>query len=144
MRLIIHKRCYKDKIMQRNANKKDRIERRKHKRFTIKDVAFAILRTDEDEELGQIINISMGGLAFQYFVGNRELQKANKLDVLLADNGLHVDNIGFHVVDDYELVNELPFSSITKREQRVYFDNLTDDQKDGIDGFIKEHTYPEQ
>lgn len=130
--------------MQRNANKKDNIERRKHKRFTTKDVAFAILRTDEDEELGQIVNISMGGLAFQYFVGNRELQKADRLDVLLADNGVHVDNIGFHMVDDYELVNELPFSSITKREQRVYFDSLTDDQKEGIDGFIKEHTYPEQ
>jgi hypothetical protein len=130
--------------MQRHANSKDFIERRKHKRFAIKEVAFAILRADEDEELGQIINISMGGLAFQYFVGNRELQKADRLDVLLADNGLHVDDICFHVVNDHELVSELPFSSITKREQRVYFDNLTDDQKNGIDGFIKEHTHPER
>lgn len=130
--------------MQRNENNKDLQERRKHKRFTIKDVAFAILKTDEDEELGQIINISMGGLAFQYFVGNRELHKANRLDVLLADNGLHVDGISFSVVDDYELVNELPFSSITKREQRVIFNNLSETQEEGIESFIKEHTYPQQ
>lgn len=128
--------------MQRNANGKDYLERRKHKRFTIKDVAFAILRADDDEELGQIINISMGGLAFQYFVGNREFQKADRLDVILAENRLHIDDIGFRVVDDYELISELPFSSITKREQRVHFDNLTDDQKVGIEGFIREHAYP--
>ena len=127
--------------MKLNANKKKQIERRKHERFTTKDVAFAILRTDVDEELGQITNISLGGLAFQYFVGNRELRKSDRLDVILAENGLHIDNISFQVVDDYELVNELPFTSITKREQRVYFDGLTDDQKNGINGFIKEHTY---
>ncbi len=130
--------------MKRIANKKKQLERRRHERFNTKDVAFAILRTDVDEELGQIINISLGGLAFQYFVGNRELRKAEKLDVILAENGLHVDNIRYHVVEDYELVNELPFTSITKREQRVYFDSLTDDQKAGISGFIKEHTYPGQ
>lgn len=130
--------------MQRKGTSRDLTERRKHRRFTIKDVAFAILRTDTDEELGQVTNISMGGLAFQYFVGNRELQKADRLDLLLADNGLHISDIGFQVVDDYELVNELPFSSITKREQRVYFDNLSDDQKQSIDGFIKEHTFPNQ
>ena len=130
--------------MGRTCKSKDKNERRKHTRFSIKDVAFAILRTDEDEELGQITNISKGGLAFQYFVGNRELQKADRLDVLLAENGLHIDDIAFHVVDDYELANELPFSSITKREQRVYFDSLTDSQEEGIDSFIKEHTHRNQ
>jgi hypothetical protein len=64
--------------------------------------------------------------------------------VILPDYGLHVNDIGFQVVADYELVNELPFSSITKREQRVYFDNLTDCQKENIDIFIKDHAYPEQ
>lgn len=130
--------------MQQTEKNKELNERRKHRRYTIKDVAFAILKADKDEELGQIINISMGGLVFQYFVGNRELQKADRLDVLLADNGLHVDGISFHVVDDYELVNELPFSSITKREQRVFFDNLSEGQKEGIESFIKEHTFPQE
>ena len=130
--------------MQRNANSKHHVERREHKRFNIKEVAFAILRTEEDEELGQVINISSGGLAFHYFVGNRKLQKADRLDVILAENGLHIDDIGFHVVDDYELANELPFSSITKREQRVRFKNLTDGQKAGIDRFIREHGSPGQ
>jgi len=127
--------------MQQIDKNKKTIERRKYPRFETKDVAFAILKADREEELGQIVNISMGGLAFHYFIGNREFQKADKLDVLLADSGLQVEDIKFHVVEDYELVNELPFSSITKREQRVLFSDLTESQKQGIDSFIRRHTY---
>lgn len=119
-------------------------ERRKHRRFATKDIAFAIIRSDGEEELGQIINISMGGLVFQYFIGNREFQKAERLDVLLADSGVHVENIRFKVVDDYELVNELPFSSITKREQRVFFSALDEIQQKELDSFIKRHTHSNQ
>ena len=61
--------------------------------------------------------------------------------MLLSDSVLHVENIQFSVVDDYELVNELPFSSITKREQRVFFNDLTDSQIQGLDSFIRRHTF---
>lgn len=127
--------------MQQTGKRKNNEERRKYPRFDTKDVAFAVLKADREEELGQIINISLGGLAFHYFIGNREFQKAERLDVLLADNGLQVENIKFRVVDDCELVNELPFSSITKRQQRVLFDDLTASQKQGIESFIQRHTY---
>jgi hypothetical protein len=126
-------------MQQANSRKKIK-ERRKHPRFDTKDVAFAILKADREEELGQIVNISMGGLVFHYFIGNREFQKADRLDVLLADRGIHVEDIKFRVVEDFELVNELPFSSITKREQRVLFNELSDSQKLGIDSFIRRHT----
>jgi len=127
--------------MQKTGNRKKPKERRKHPRFDLKDIAFAILKADREEELGQIVNISRGGLAFHYFIGNRELQKADRLDVLIADNGLHVENIEFSVVDDFELVNELPFSSITKREQRVLFNRLTESQRQGIESFIRRHAF---
>ena len=130
-----------ESVMPELSKRKKFKERRKHPRFDLKDVAFAILKADREEELGQIVNISRGGLVFHYFIGNREFQKADRLDVLLADSGLHVENIQFHVVDDYELVNELPFSSITKREQRVLFNDLTESQIQGLDSFIRCHTF---
>jgi len=127
-------------MQQPNIRKRTQ-ERRKHKRYDMKDVAFAILKADREEELGQIINISMGGLVFHYFIGNRDFQTADRLDVLLADRGIHVEDIKFNVIEDYELVNELPFSSITKREQRVFFCDLSDEQKQGIDSFIRRHAF---
>ena len=128
-------------MRQQVDSKKLLKERRKHPRYDIRDIAFAIIRSNAEEELGQIINISKGGLAFQYFIGNREFQKADRLDVLLADSGIHVENIEFRVVDDYELTNELSFSSITKREQRVHFGELNSAQKQGLDSFIRRHTF---
>ena len=128
-------------MQQQIEKNKPAVERRKHRRYAIKDIAFAIIRSKGEEELGQIVNISMGGLAFQYFIGNREFQKAERLDVLLADSGVQVENIEFRVVDDYELVNELPFSSITKREQRVTFNRLDDAQRQGLDSFIRRYAY---
>lgn len=127
--------------MQQTNTRKRIKERRKHQRYDMKDVAFAILKADREEELGQIVNISLGGLAFHYFIGNRDFQKADRLDVLLADRGIHVEDIKFDVIEDYELVNELPFSSITKREQRVIFSDLSDEQKQGIDSFIRRHAF---
>lgn len=118
----------------------ERSERRKLKRFAVKEVAFAVLKTEEDEELGQIINISPRGLAFQYFVGNRSIQYAEELDLLLPDNGFHINNINFKTVADFEMNNELPFSSITKRQQSVCFSNLTKEQRIDIDKFIRNFT----
>ncbi len=119
----------------------EKSERRKQKRYAVKDVAFVVLKTNTDEELGQIINISEGGLAFQYFVGNRTLQHSNQLDILLPDNGLNVAKIHFKPVADYELSSELPFSSITKRQQSVEFCLLNDNQLNEIKEFIDTHTY---
>jgi hypothetical protein len=127
--------------MQQTDKRNKMKERRRHPRFDMKDVAFAILKADREEELGQIVNISRGGLAFQYFIGNREFQKADRLDVLLADSGIHVEDIKYRVVEDYELVNELPFSSITKREQRILFSDLSETQRHDIDSFIRRHTF---
>ena len=115
-------------------------ERRKQKRFAVKDVAFAVLKTVDDEELGQIINIGPRGLAFQYFVGNRSIQQAEQFDLLLPDNGFHIDNIKFKTVADFEMSNELPFSSITKRQQSVCFSSLSEDQRSDIEKFIRNHT----
>lgn len=130
--------------MQETTNRKKSVERRKHPRFKTKNVAFAILKADREEELGQIIDISECGLAFQYFIGNREFQKADKLDVLLAESGVQIENVKYQVVEDCELVNKLPFSSITKREQRVFFNDLTELQKQRLDRFIRRHTYQEK
>jgi hypothetical protein len=119
----------------------EKSERRKLVRFAVKDIAFAVLKTDTDEELGQIINISPGGLAFQYFVGNRSIQKSDVLDMLLPDNGFHIDNIKFKTVADFEMSNELPFSSIRKRQQSVCFSSLSVEQKADIEKFIRNHTH---
>lgn len=119
-------------------------DRRKSKRHKMKDVAFAVLTSGLDEELGQIINISRGGLAFEYFVGSRRIRSPKYLDIMLTKNEMHIDKIRVSTICDFEIKNELPFSSIAKRRQSVCFESLTGEQEKQLDSLIRYHTHPHQ
>jgi hypothetical protein len=114
-------------------------ERRKKKRYMIKDVAFAVLKSDTDEELGQIVNISERGLAFHYFVGNRKISEIKHLDIMLRRNGFVITGIPVRTVSDFQIKNELSFSTIVKRQQSVCFEMLDEEQQGKIDFLIKNH-----
>lgn len=117
----------------------DHNDRRKDNRYEIKGIAFAVLKSNSEEELGQIINISRGGLAFQYFVGSRRIEKAKQLDIMLTKKGVYINKINIRTVSDFEIVNELPFSTIAKRQQSVCFDQLTEEQQNQLELIITNH-----
>jgi hypothetical protein len=52
--------------MENIGRKTIEVENRKFKRFKVKDLSFALLKSSFYEELGEIIDISKGGLAFKY------------------------------------------------------------------------------
>jgi hypothetical protein len=114
-------------------------DRRKSKRYKMKDIAFAVLTSESDEELGQVINISHGGLAFEYFVGSRQIRSAKYLDIMLTKNELYINKISVRTIADFEIKNELPFSTIVKRQQSVCFETLTGEQEKQIDFLIHHH-----
>lgn len=115
-------------------------DRRQHERFKLKGLAFAILKSDTDEDLGQIVNLSKGGLAFQYFVGRKRVTDARYLDIMLTKNALYIDKIKIRCVADFEIENELPFSSISKRQQSLCFEDLSEEQQTKVNYLIKNHT----
>ena len=115
------------------------IERRKYRRFQVQDIAFAVLR-DQDRQLGQIMDISMGGLAFNYIAGGGNADSAFELDILLAYKGLYMKKIQFKTVSDFQIANKSPFSPITMRRHGVKFSELTKKQTSMLKNFIKEHT----
>lgn len=115
-------------------------DRRNSKRYRMKDVAFAVLRSESDEELGQVINISRGGLAFEYFVGSKQIRNAKYLDLMLTKNELYINQIPVRTISDFEIKNELPFNTIAKRQQSVCFEALTEEQEKQVEFLIDHHT----
>lgn len=115
-------------------------DRRQSKRHKMKDVAFAVLTSGSDEELGQVIDISHGGLAFEYFVGSRQISDAKYLDIMLAKGEFRINKIPVRTICDFEIKNELPFSTIAKRQQNICFEMLTEEQKSQLDLLIRYHT----
>jgi len=118
---------------------KKKPEKRKHPRFQAQYGAYAALLPDA-MVLGPIINISSGGLAFQYFNNDKSRKKtAAELAIFISGSEYYLGSVPFKTISDYVLVNENPFSSISMRVCGIQFGDLTDEQKERIDYFIKEH-----
>jgi hypothetical protein len=119
------------------ANTKQRVERRKHKRYQAWNGAFVALGP-YSLKLGQIVNMSMGGLAFRYF-GSREPSRMKTESKIFIDNGFCLDHVPLETVLDCE-AKQGPFASLVVRQSRVQFGKLTQDQRSQLEFFIHNHT----
>ena len=128
----------------KNINRKTiNIEKRKFKRFKLKNLAFALLKSVSYEELGEIIDISKGGLALQYLVGEKQIKEFVELDIIFADNGFHIKKIPCKTISDFEITNEIYFSFLKMRRHSIKFGELDNHQTSELNYFIKQHTIAE-
>jgi len=118
------------------------VERRKHKRFKVQDSAFVVVGAPfrpHSTKVGQIIDMSMGGLAFGYIADEDRSNASSELGIFLADNSFHLRQIPFETISDLK-TNRVPFSSISMRRSGVQFGELTHDQISQLEYFIQNHT----
>jgi hypothetical protein len=125
---------------------KEIVDQRKHKRYQVPRNSYISLGSD-DFVLGQIIDISMGGMAFRY-MGSENLPDESHLDIFLTENDLFLSKVPFKTVSDYEIPNTvlcrtddpIPSSCRMMRRSGLQFGALTADQQAQIERFIKGHT----
>jgi len=115
-------------------------ERRKHTRYSIKTGSYATISPDSTK-LGQIVDISMGGLAFKYNdTKSIKTEHKNHETLFLSSTGYYVGDIDFKTVDDYEIpdgaIDEKSFGSMKIRIRHVKFTNLKLKQLFDLDHYI--------
>jgi hypothetical protein len=120
-------------------DRKAPIERRQHKRFNARDGAFALVK-NHFSKIGQIIDVSMRGLAFKYIANGEQSKGIFELDIFLSGHGIYSKNIPFKTVSDFEMKNEIPFSSIKMRRCCLQFEELTHIHVSQLEDFIRNHT----
>ena len=103
------------------------------------EIALAVLKA-KPLKMGQIVNISKGGLAFRYIDSEVEAGKSSELDILFAQTGFHLKKVSFKTVADYKAASEFPFSSIVMRQRSVQFREIKPYQTSQLDYFIKNYT----
>ncbi len=114
-------------------------EKRRFTRFQAPENSFALLRGPAGK-LGQIIDISKGGLALRYVANNGQPSKSSQLDIFLADNGFSLEKVSFEIVSDFEIGKQGPSSSITMRRCGVQFGSLNQDHIFQLEYFIKNYS----
>lgn len=124
------------------SSKKDLAERRKYERFEVQEGAFAALKGPVSK-LGQIMDISRGGLAFRYIDTGGRLDRSFDLDISLIKNDFHLKEVPCKNISDSEIISEFCFSSIPMRRLGVQFTELTHNQTSQLEYFIQNHTMDE-
>jgi hypothetical protein len=100
---------------------------RRYRRFMARADAFAVLR-NQVSEVGQLINVSKGGLAFKYLAEQPLPSDPYELDIFLAGRREFLwRGIPHRTIQDIELTPIVPFSMIRMRRRSVAFENLTED-----------------
>ncbi len=120
------------------TNTKARVEQRKHKRFRVQDGAFVILRPT-DTGVGRLIDISMGGLTFDYVTRKAPSIEATELDIFLTDSDFRLYEFPCQSVWDL-ITYEIPTTAVHKRRCGVQFGELTQSQVFQLEHFIQNYT----
>ena len=132
------------------------ISRRSHKRYKVKDGAFAVLYQNSSK-LAQIIDISPAGFSFRYsdsqFFDNdrsgqaylyhderRQPQDFSNFDIFLVDSGIYLDQIPCKIVSNFELEELDSSNSVSMRRCCIEFNELVPAQVSDLEYFIKHCT----
>ena len=117
-------------------------ERRKYTRFRTRNGALIELRS-QPGKLGEILDISRGGLSFRYIdIGDRP-EGSFELDIFLKETGFRLERVPAKTVSDFRTTKYFPFSSTITRRQGVKFGQLTRKQISQLEHFIKNYTTDE-
>ena len=119
------------------------VERRKHKRFRVQEGVYALLKNNSSK-LGQIENISRGGLAFSYIVDGEQMHEAFKVDIFISKIGYCLKDVPSKKISDLHLDNRLPFSTFSIRQVGIQFNELNHSQLSQLDNLMRDHTTGEQ
>ena len=122
------------------SKKNDSRERRKHRRFKTKKGAFAVSLPSFDK-LGQIKNISKGGLTFQYSENNGQPKDTfDEVEIFSISDNFFLRKLPVKIVLDYELEAQVPFASFPTKQVSLQFEKMSHNQKVLLDYFLKKYT----
>ena len=128
------------------TNKEGFVERRKHKRFEVKSgVTAAAIEPDTGNGYsyrGKILNISQGGLAFQYVFVNGESNEPLELDIFVFNDIFcfkYLSKIPFSTVWISNMASEPSTGDLKSKQSGVQFGDLTPSQISTLDIFLNKY-----
>ncbi len=112
-------------------------ERRKSRRFLVDGRAIAVFQP-YPIVMGQVIDISMGGLAFHYLQEEKCTDNLPQAELtILCSDGTKLERLPYRIVSDIDLNPLLSFVSKPLRRASLQFGDLTESQAATLSHFIE-------
>jgi len=118
---------------------KEPVERRRYMRFQVPSYgAYAVLRRHwpRSSIMGDIVDISLGGLSFRYIGSKKSPYRSSNMDILLTDGSFSLNKIRVNTVSDLEVESQTS-AGLEIRRCGVRFGDLRDSQKADLRYFIQ-------
>jgi hypothetical protein len=123
-------------MLQGKQDMVETAERRRHTRSKAKEGAIVVIPTNSEKLYGFLIDISKGGISFDYVPVDEELIETDTLNIVLDDIGLRFDGLPFKSISDFEIIDEY-YSPIRMRRKSGQFIGLTAKQLSSLEYFIQ-------
>lgn len=112
------------------------------KQMSVGEIAFALIKSNP-LKMGEITEISRGGLSFNYIENEEKLSNFKELDIIFAEKEFHLRRLPFIAVKDTALHDEGPFNALSMKRLTVQFKKLTHRQKQKIEHLLTHFTVGE-
>jgi hypothetical protein len=124
-----------DQLMKKNRGG----ERRRHKRYRVREGALAFLGSIP----GKIIDISRGGVSVNYVVFEKGPEQVLKLDIFFPEEDFFLPGIPACVVSEIDSPAKLPFSAVQTKRIGVRFDGLSEKQEAALERYLLQNAIAE-
>lgn len=115
-------------------------ERRRYVRYRVRDKSFAALGRDYTK-VGKILNIGMGGVAFEYIAGPQHAPGDSFVNLFTTETSFHINDIPCKVVHDDEVrapnSRGQRASMLITRRCGVCFHSVSESQIKELQNFIR-------
>ena len=123
-------------MLQRKQDTLETSEKRRYTRSKAKDGAIVIIPTNSEKLYGFLVDISKGGISFDYIPVGDEPIEADTLNIVLDDIDLRFDGLPFKFISDFEIIDEY-YSPVRMRRKSGQFVGLTTQQLSSLEYFIQ-------
>lgn len=112
-------------------------EKRQYTRFNVRSGVFAHLNSNAPT-VGEVLNVSEGGLAFKYLNGLSSSPKHSTLNVFALGGKFFLRDIPVNKVSETEIPAEMDFASLSMKRIGLAFEDMTENQQKDLRKLILE------
>ena len=120
------------------VKKESIVDRREYERYNVSNDASVLLRNGNNH-VGQLLNISIDGLALSYVSGDKRIEGWFHI-YLFSREKFFLKNIPLRVVSDSLIEDTTILNTLVKKRCGGQFGKLTPFQRSCLDHFIANHT----
>ena len=113
-------------------------ERRRYNRFAARNDAIVVIPSKSESLYGFLVDISTGGISFEYIPIDNTVVDAKELDIVLDDAGKSFSRLPFKSISDFE-ISDPYYTPVIMRRRGVQFVDLAEEQRTYLEDFIRKN-----